>query len=288
MAEEYEFPIAPAVTPLEFDMTKFGVGTAPYSEHAAANDYLTPVKQQSTMVQPETEPVPTPAPVISLGRQANTQKLGPYAGSRPLTEASLSTNIPEKSSSAADIIGAAGSAAAGAGTLISALGKGAGTAAAATTGAAGGLGVLGTLSAAVPVIGAVGGLVALGVSWYYTYKAQKAAEEAQKENIRRADAAAAEEQRRWNINLKMVKGQQRFENEQSEKAMRLKANDQMFNQEMTREQLAMNKEDRVEKARMNRVDQAINLMIGTMQMFNSPSNREQSYNFWAQRAATAK
>ena len=64
----------------------------------------------------------------------------------------------------------------------------------------------------------------------------------------------------------------------------LRANQAQWQQEYQEEQLSMQKEDRAEIARQNRVQQAINLLMGTMQLFNTPANREHNYAFWAQRA----
>lgn len=227
----------------------------------------------------------------SASQRLRSRENGMGVGTQGVPDAALRT--PAGGSSGSEWLGAAGSAAAGAGSLISALGAGGGEAALATTGAAAagaggaaaGVGLLGTLAAAAPVIGAVGGLVALGVNWYYSYKAQKEAERVNRENERRAAEAAAEEKRRFEINLRLTRQQISEENRRARAAEALSGKKFALEEELGRGELALRQESQAETARQNRVNQAIQLLVGTMQMFNSPANREQNYNFWMQRAA---
>jgi len=191
-------------------------------------------------------------------------------GVSALPSAGLQTNL-QPDSVIPDVLAGAGSVATGAAALTGA-------------GSAAGAGVLGTLAAAAPVVGAIGGLVGLGVSWYYANKAQKEQERVNKANERRAAAAAAEEKRRWEINLELTKMKMGQEERRARMEQALRANQAKWQKELQEEQLSMQKADRKEIARQNRVQQAINLLMGTMQLFNTPANREHNYAFWAQRA----
>jgi hypothetical protein len=164
-------------------------------------------------------------------------------------------------------------------------GVGASTAAAAaTTGAATGMGFLAALPGIASGIGAVGSLVSMGVQWYYASK--QLSEEKNNAMIRdmREREASAEEKRRFEINLDLTKRQLAEDDRRARVAEALSNRKQGLEEYSVKETFKLKKEEMAEAKRINQVNQAINLMMGTLNMFNSAANKQETYNFWANRA----
>jgi len=152
---------------------------------------------------------------------------------------------------------------------------------------AAGAGFLATAGAVVPIIGAAAGLIGLGVQWYYASKQRKAEEAQRKKDEQFRSEQVAEEKRRWELNRRMTE-RQIAEQERANLVAEGMGHRKMDLEEYaTKEGITMKKAQIEEQNRINGINSAIQLLMGTMNLFNSEAGRQQDYNFWERRAATA-
>jgi len=230
----------------------------------------------------------TPRPsVIEAAPPSLTQEMLERGGSRNIASPQFQPSMDntgagmQQSPGALENVAAAANIAGGAATAAKAAGLIGTGAAAATTG------ILATAGAVVPIVGAVAGLIGLGVQWYYASKQRKAEEAAQKRAEQFQAEQVAEEKRRWELNRKLTERQlDEAERAQlvAEGSARRKADLEEYS---TKEAISMKKADIAEQNRVNGINQAIQLIMGTMNLFNSEAGKQQNYNFWERRAATA-
>ena len=136
------------------------------------------------------------------------------------------------------------------------------------------------------IAGGVTGLIGLGVNWYYAHKQMKAQERQAKKDEAFRQQQVAEDTRRWDINRKLTERQLK----EAERAARATEalNEKAFELRSTesREGISMKKAEIAEENRINGINMAIQLMIGTMNTFNTAASEQQKYNFWERRSAS--
>ena len=257
-----------AITPLQ--------GAVPRS--FAGPSLLNPISHRTVAGIGVTTPEQSPQPTVGVGgTQFVSGAQQPYGMRTNLSQAAPAAVSQEASTSGLINTGAN---LLNAGANVAKL-AGAG---AATTAAETGTGFLAALPGIASGIGAIGSLVSLGVQWYYASK-QLANEEnnAMVKSMAEREATA-EEKRRFEINLDLTKQQLSEADRQARVSEALANRKQGLEEYTVKETIKMKKADAEENKRISRVNQAINLMMGTLNMFNSAANKQDTYNFWANRA----
>lgn len=151
-------------------------------------------------------------------------------------------------------------------------------------------GALDTVSAGanfIPVVGQVVSgvtkLASLGFQWYYANKNMKAQEKASEENKAFRAAQVAEGNRRWEENKKLTVRQLDEQDKQNAIANKFTSRKMDLDEYSTKEGIAMKKAEIAEANRVNGINQTIQIMMGTLNTFNTAASRGQDYNFWAAR-----